>query len=85
MDQDLLVVTTAGDVLGHDEDVFCVVKHRVHNLHPNSGQSLVLPRQRYLAVPTRAPAEWEAPTPFKRERVDKLVQLATTLVQMLEN
>ena len=55
MDQGLLAVTTAWDLFGHDEDVFCVVKRRVHNLHPNSGPSLVLPRQRCLAVPTRAP------------------------------
>ena len=73
MDQELLVVTTAGDVHGHDEDVFCVVKHRMHNLHPNSCPSLVLPRQRYLAVPTRAPAQWEAPTPFKGDRGHKLL------------
>ena len=82
MDQELLAVTTAGDVLGHNEDVFCVLKHRVHNLHPNSAPTLVLPRQHYLAVPTRAPTEWEAPTPFKRERADKLLHLATTLEQM---
>ena len=76
MDQELLVVTTAGDVLGHDKDVFCVVSHRMHSLHPNAGPSLALSRQRYLAVPTRAPTEWEAPTPFKQERADKLLQLA---------
>ena len=46
MDQELLVVTTAGEVLGHDEDVFCVVKHRMRNLNPKSCPSLVLPRQR---------------------------------------
>ena len=85
MDQELLVVTTAGDVLGHDEDVFCVVKHRMRSLHPNSCPSLVLPRQRYLAVPTRAPAQWEAPAPFKRDRVDRRLQLATTLEQMTED
>ena len=85
MDQELLALATARDVLGHDMDVFCVVKHRMHNLHPNSCPSLVLPRQRYLAVPTRAPTEWEAPTPFKRERADKLLQLATTLEQMTED
>ena len=85
MDQELLVVTTAGDVLGHDEDVFCVVKHHVRNPHPIACPSLVLPRQRYLAVPTRAPAQWEAPTPCKRDRADRPLQLATTPEQMTED
>ena len=62
-----------------------MVKHQVHNLHPNSEPTLVLPRQRYLAVPTRAPTEWEAPTRFKQERADKLLQLAATLEQMTED
>ena len=61
-----------------------MAKHRAHSLNPNSCPSFVLPRQRYLAVPTRAPTEWEAPTSFKRERVDKLLHLATTLKQMTE-
>ena len=85
MGQDLLVATTAGGVLGHDEDVFCVVVHRMHSLHPNSGPSLALPRQRYLAVPTRALTQWEAPTPLKRDRVDRLLQLAAALEQMMED
>ena len=59
-----------------------MVKHRMHSLHSNSEPTLVLPRQRYLAVPTRAPTEWEAPAPFKQERADKLLQLAATLDQM---
>ena len=84
MDQELLVVTTAGDVLGHDADAFCVVKHSAHSLHPNSCPSLVLPRQRYLAVPTRAPAQWEAAAPVKRDRADRLLHLATALEQMTE-
>ena len=67
MDQELLVVTTAGDVLGHDADVFCVVKHSMHSLHLSSCPSLVLPRQHYFAMPTRAPAQWEAPAPVKRD------------------
>ena len=86
MDQELLVVTTAGDVLGHDADVFCIAKHSMRTLHPNSCPSLVLPMQHYyLAVPTRAPAQWEAPTPFNRDRVDRLLQLATTIEQMTED
>ena len=85
MNQELLVVTTAGNVLGHDEDVFCVAKHRMCSLHPNSCPSLVLPRQRYLAVPTCALTQWEAPTPFKQDRADRLMQLATTLEQMTED
>ena len=31
------------------------------------------------------PTEWEGPTPFKRERADKLLQLATTLDEMTED
>ena len=85
MDQELLAVTTTGDVLGHNEDVVCVVKHRVHNLHPNSAMRLVLPKQRYLAAPTRAPTETEAPTPCKQERADNLLQFAATLEQMTED
>ena len=84
MGRELLAVTTARGVLGHDEDVFCVVKHRMHSLHPNSCPSLALRRQRYLAVPTRAPAEWEAPTPFKGDRVERLLRLATTLEKTTE-
>ena len=38
-----------------------------------------------MAVPTRAPTEWEAPTQFKRGRVDKFLQLATTLEHMTED
>ena len=83
MDLELLAVTTAGDVLGHDADAFCVVKHRMHSLHSNSCPSLVLPRQRYLAK--RAPTQRGGPTPFKRDRVDRLLQLATALEQVTED
>ena len=67
---------------GDDMDVFCTVKHRMHSLHPNGPPTLVLPRDRLLALLTPAPIHWEAATPFPQKRMDKLLQLADTLEMM---
>lgn len=70
---------------GHDEDVFCIVKHRMHSLHPNGVPTLVLPHDRHLAVHTLAPVQWEAPMPFGQGRRDKLLQLADVLESTTED
>ena len=80
-DAENLAVTVQGD----DEDVFCIVKHRMHSLHPNGVPTLVLPHDRYLAVETPAPVQWEAPTPFGQARRDKLLQLADVLESTTED
>ena len=64
---------------GHAHDVFCVVKHRMHSLHPNGPPVLVLPWARYLAMPTTSPSAWEAPKPFDNKRARELRQLADEL------
>ena len=84
-DAELLAVASAADAAGAPEDVFCTVKHRMHSLHPNGAPTLVLPRHRFLAVPSLAPIVWETPTPFERRRAEKLLQLADSLEQMTED
>jgi hypothetical protein len=81
-DAETLAVAT---LHGHDEDVFCIVKHRMHSLHPNGVPTLVLPHDRHLAVHTLAPVEWEAPMPFGQGRRDKLLQLADVLESTTED
>ena len=72
-------------VRGDDLDVFCIVKHRMHSLHPNGAPTLVLPHDRYLAMQTPAPVLWEAPTPFGQGRRDNLLQLADVLESTTED
>ena len=79
-DAELAVSTPSGDT-----DVFCIVKHRMHSLHPNGLPTLVLPHDRYLALETPAPVQWEAPTPFTEGRRHKLLQLADVLERATEN
>jgi hypothetical protein len=86
-DSELLAVSSVPSphVQEDDLDVFCTVKHRMHSLHPNGVPTLVLPQDRYLAVPTLAPIRWEAPTPFPQPRADKLLQLADALERMTDD
>ena len=67
-DAENLAVTVQGD----DEDVSCIVKHRMHSLHPNWIPTLVLPHDRHLNVETTAPVQREAPTPFGQARVGSI-------------
>ena len=69
----------------HPCDVFCVVKHRMHSLHPNSAPVLVLPRVRLLTMPTTSPSQWETPRPLDDNRVRKLERLAQDLEDMTED
>jgi len=73
------------DANAQGEDVFCIVKHRMHSLHPNGAPTLVLPRDRFLAVPTLAPVLWEAPMPFPEARMNSLLQLADELERATED
>ena len=72
-------------VQGDDEDVFCIVKHRMHSIHPNGVPTLVLPHDRSLAVQTPAPVQWEDPTPFGQGRRGNLLQLAHVLESSTED
>ena len=81
-DPELLAVSQMAEANADDIDVFCTVKGRMHSLHPNGPPTLVLPRDRLLALLTPAPIHWEAATPFPQKRMDKLLQLADTLEMM---
>ena len=81
-DSELLAVSQISEANADDTDVWCIVKERMHSLHPNGPPTLVLPRDRWLALLTPAPMHWEAATPFPQKRMDKLLQLADTLEMM---
>ena len=83
MDDELAAVGVRPE--GHAHDVCCVVKRRMHSLHPNGPPVLVLPWARYLAMPTTAPVTWEAPKPFPDARVRELMQLADELENRAED
>ena len=69
----------------HDGDVYCVVKHRMHSVHPNSRPVLVLPRARFLSVPTRSPLHWESPNLLSTARMQSLLRLADALQNMTDD
>ena len=81
-DAEYLAVSQMAEANADEIDVFCIVKGRMHSLHPNGPPTLVLPRDRLLALLTPAPIHWEAATPFPQKRMDKLLQLADTLEMM---
>ena len=74
--------TLPGD---HEHDVYCVVKHRMHSLHPNGRPVLVLPSARFLAVLTPSPSTVEAPKPFPPHREREMLQLADSLQNITED
>ena len=66
-------------------DVYCIVKHRMHSLHPNSAPVLVLPRARLLAMPSTSPMRWENPHPMEASRIRALRHLVDTLENTTED
>ena len=66
-------------------DVFCIVKHRMHSLHPNSAPVLVLPRARLVRMPSTSPRQWEVPSPMSSARIRDLRNLADTLENTTED
>ena len=66
-------------------DVYCIVKHRMHSLHPNSAPVLVLPRARYVVMPSTSPTEWEHPQPMQNHRIRTLRHLADVLENTTED
>ena len=66
-------------------DVYCIVKHRMHSLHPNSAPVLVLPYARLVAMPSTSPRQWENPRPMTNNRIRALMHLADTLENTTED
>ena len=66
-------------------DVYCIVKHRMHSLHPNSAPVLVLPYARLVAMPSTSPRQWENPRAMTNKRIRALMQLADTLENTTED
>jgi len=66
-------------------DVYCIIKHRMHSLHPNSAPVLVLPRARMIRMPSTSPMQWENPQPMPEHRIRTLHRLADILESMTED
>ena len=66
-------------------DVYCIVKHRMHSLHPNSAPVLVLPRARWVTMPSTSPMQWENPRPMRNDRIRALRHLADILENTTED
>ncbi len=68
-----------------DQDVLCVVKHRMHSMHPNGPPVTVLPQARFLALTSAAPTQWEGLQAFPVGRADSLREFAQWLESATED